>query len=88
MGPSSVDAEIRSLGPSAGGDVKLLELFMSFVEHQLASRRDFELAEAYLGLFLKVNKDPFILNLFCETIFSATLLPPSVFIFGCFVSFL
>ncbi|KAJ7356169.1 WD repeat-containing protein 36 [Desmophyllum pertusum] len=55
MGPSSIDAEIRSLGPSAGGDVKLLELFMLFIEHQLASRRDFELTEAFLGLFLKLH---------------------------------
>ena len=42
MGPSSIDAEIRSLGPSAGGDIKLLELFMLFIERQIGSRRDFE----------------------------------------------
>ena len=55
MGPSSIDAEIRSLGPSAGGDVKLLELFMLFLERQLRSRRDFEFTEALLGLFIKVS---------------------------------
>jgi len=55
MGPSSIDAEIRSLGPSAGGDINLLELFMLFIERQIASRRDFEFTEALLGLFVKVS---------------------------------
>jgi len=55
MGPSSIDAEIRSLGPSAGGDIKLLELFMLFIERQIALRRDFEFTEALLGLFVKVS---------------------------------
>ena len=54
MGPSSIDAEIRSLGPSAGGDVKLVEAFMLFLEYQLQSRRDFEFTEGVMGLFLKV----------------------------------
>ena len=55
MGPSSVDAEIRCLSPSAGGDIKLLEMFMLFIEHQIGLRRDFELTEAFLALFLKVT---------------------------------
>lgn len=55
MGPSSIDAEIRCLGPSAGGDVKLLEIFMLFIEHQLRLRTDFEFTEAILGLFLKLH---------------------------------
>jgi len=55
MGPSSIDAEIRSLGPSAGGDIKLLELFMLFIERQIGLRRDFEFTEALLGLFLKLH---------------------------------
>ncbi|CAH3115617.1 unnamed protein product [Pocillopora meandrina] len=55
MGPSSIDAEIRSLGPSAGGDVKLVEAFMLFLEYQLQSRRDFEFTEGVMGLFLKLH---------------------------------
>ncbi|XP_022806762.1 WD repeat-containing protein 36-like [Stylophora pistillata] len=55
MGPSSIDAETRSLGPSAGGDVKLVEAFMLFLEHQLQSRRDFEFTEGIMGLFLKLH---------------------------------
>jgi len=55
MGPSSIDAEIRCLGPSAGGDIRLLELFMLFIEHQIGTRRDFELTEAFLALFLKLH---------------------------------
>lgn len=61
MGPSSIDAEIRCLGPSAGGDVKLLEMFMLFIEHQIRTRRDFELTEAFLSLFLKVFSNVFLL---------------------------
>ncbi|XP_068725814.1 WD repeat-containing protein 36-like [Montipora capricornis] len=55
MGPSSIDAEIRCLGPAAGGDIQLLERFMLFIEHQIGTRRDFELTEAYLGLLLKLH---------------------------------
>lgn len=56
MGPSSIDAEIRCLGPEAGGDLHLLQMFMLFIEHQLGTRRDFELTEAVLGLLLKVSQ--------------------------------
>lgn len=56
MGPSSIDAEIRCLGPVAGGDLHLLQIFMLFIEHQLGTRRDFELTEAVLGLLLKVSQ--------------------------------
>lgn len=55
LGPSSIDAEIRCLGPSAGGDIKLLEMFMLFIEQQLRLRTDFEFTEALLGLFLKLH---------------------------------
>lgn len=65
MGPSSIDAEIRSLGPSAGGDIKLLELFMLFIERQIGLRRDFEFTEALLGLFLKVSDFRGTLLQFC-----------------------
>lgn len=64
MGPSSIDAEIRCLGPSAGGDIRLLELFMLFIEHQIGTRRDFELTEAFLALFLKVMSDIHLRPLF------------------------
>ena len=54
MGPSAIDAEIRSLAPEAGGDLQLMKNFLDFVEAQLVTKKDFELVEAYLALFLKV----------------------------------
>lgn len=55
MGPSAIDSEIRSLAPESGGDILLMKNFMEFLEAQLKTRKDFELVEAYLALFLKVN---------------------------------
>ena len=55
MGPSAIDAEIRSLSPDLGGDLLLLRQFMEFLESQLVTRRDFEVTEAYMALFLKVK---------------------------------
>jgi len=55
MNPWQLDDELRKLAPATGGSVKLLRLFLATVQHQLDSARDFELAQAYLGLFLKVH---------------------------------
>ena len=54
MTPVAVDSELRSLGPEGGGSVEQLAGFMRFLLERLRTRRDFELTEAYLGLFLKV----------------------------------
>ena len=60
MGPSAIDGEFRSLGPEGGGSLDQLVNFMKFLLDGLRKREDFELVEAYLGLFLKVNimKEP------------------------------
>ena len=55
LGPSAIDAELRQLGPDAGGSVELLVDFLHMLSHQLQTNRDFELTQAYLGLFLKVG---------------------------------
>ena len=55
LGPSAIDAELRQLGPDAGGSVELLTDFLAMLNHRLHSNRDFELIQAYLGLFLKVR---------------------------------
>ena len=58
LGPSGVDVELRSLAPEAGGSVDLMLQFMVFIDYVFSSNRDFELAQSYLGLFLKVNRFP------------------------------
>ena len=40
-----------------GGSVKLLLQFLKMVNSMLKSSRDFELGQAYLGLFLKVHSE-------------------------------
>ena len=55
FGPWQLDSELRQLAPAPGGSPKLLRLFLTTLQHQLDSCRDFELAQAYLGLFLKVS---------------------------------
>ena len=65
FGPWQLDSELRQLAPAPGGSPKLLRLFLTTLQRQLDSCRDFELAQAYLGLFLKVRTAPFILLHVC-----------------------
>uniref|UniRef100_A0A4W5QDB0 WD repeat domain 36 n=1 Tax=Hucho hucho TaxID=62062 RepID=A0A4W5QDB0_9TELE len=53
IGPSGIDAELRGLAPDMGGDVSVLQDFLKMVASMLNSKRDFDLAQAYLALFLK-----------------------------------
>ncbi|XP_041915856.1 WD repeat-containing protein 36 [Alosa sapidissima] len=55
MGPSAIDTELRSLAPDMGGDVDTLTAFLRLISSMLDSRRDFDLAQAYLALFLKLH---------------------------------
>ncbi|XP_037086803.1 LOW QUALITY PROTEIN: WD repeat-containing protein 36-like [Pollicipes pollicipes] len=50
MSPWQLDSELRQLAPAPGGSTKLLRLFLVTVQRQLDTARDFELAQAYLGL--------------------------------------
>ncbi|CAC5374475.1 UTP21 [Mytilus coruscus] len=62
LGPSAIDLEIRSLSPEGGGSVKAMERFLMFCNHILYSKNNFELINAYLGLFLKVHGDTIASN--------------------------
>lgn len=53
LGPSMVDFEIKSLDPHAGGNDTVMLQFMKMIHHMLVSNSNFELAQSYLGLFLK-----------------------------------
>lgn len=53
LGPSMIDFEVKSLAPEGGGSITLMLQFIRFIESVLRSNKDFELAEAYLSVFLK-----------------------------------
>ncbi|XP_007486659.1 WD repeat-containing protein 36 isoform X2 [Monodelphis domestica] len=55
LGPSAIEIELRSLSPECGGSVKLMQSFLKMIGAMLTTKRDFELAQAYLGLFLKLH---------------------------------
>lgn len=55
MGSSMIDVELRTLSPECGGTEELMELFLRAINCGLKSNLDFELIQAYLGLFLKLH---------------------------------
>ena len=57
LGPSAIDLDIRSLTPEAGGSVGVMTTFLKFIRAVLQTKRNFEIAQAYLGLFLKVQSN-------------------------------
>ncbi|CAG0883822.1 unnamed protein product [Cyprideis torosa] len=55
MGPAQIDSEIRSLSTEETESYDLPLCFLKMIERILRTRRDYELSQAYLGLFLKVH---------------------------------
>lgn len=55
LGPSGIETELRSLCPDCGGSVEVMQSFLKMIGMMLDRKRDFELAQAYLALFLKVS---------------------------------
>ena len=55
MGPAAIEGEIRGLSPDGGGTIEHLEWFLRFLLDQIKTGTNFELVEAYMGLFLKVS---------------------------------
>ncbi|XP_056393450.1 WD repeat-containing protein 36 [Hyla sarda] len=55
LGPSSIETEIRNLAPEGGGSIEVMQSFLKMVGRMLEMRLDFELAQAYLALFLKIH---------------------------------
>lgn len=54
-GPAAVSVELTCLTSEGGGASSLLRAFISMIDSMLASGRDFDLAHAYLALFLKLH---------------------------------
>ncbi|KAM4707414.1 WD repeat-containing protein 36 [Discoglossus pictus] len=55
LGPSAIDTELRNLAPDGGGSVELMHSFLRMIGIMLDTKRDFDLAQAYLALFLKLH---------------------------------
>ena len=73
MGPSAIDAEIRGLSPDAGGSHDLLLAMMEFFLFWLKTRKDFEVLQAYMNVYLKVGLSCSILCV-CEYVTAICLL--------------
>uniref|UniRef100_A0A8C2ZFV5 WD repeat domain 36 n=1 Tax=Cyclopterus lumpus TaxID=8103 RepID=A0A8C2ZFV5_CYCLU len=62
-GPAALSVELTCLSSEGGGASSLLLAFIHMIESMLSSGRDFDLAQGYLALFLKLHlrslsKDP------------------------------
>lgn len=55
FGPSMIDHEIKSLCPDEGGSILTMLQFLKCIEYMLKSNCNFELAQAYLAVFLKTH---------------------------------
>lgn len=55
FGPSMIEFELNSLCPEAGGSIDVMLQFMKCIEFMLKSNRDFELAQAYLAVFMRTH---------------------------------
>uniref|UniRef100_A0A3P9MJS8 WD repeat domain 36 n=1 Tax=Oryzias latipes TaxID=8090 RepID=A0A3P9MJS8_ORYLA len=55
LGPAALSVEITCLSSEGGGAGSLLLAFICMIDSMLAKGRDFDLAHAYLALFLKLH---------------------------------
>ncbi|XP_073933073.1 WD repeat-containing protein 36 isoform X2 [Castor canadensis] len=55
LGPSGIETELRNLSPDCGGSVEVMQSFLKMIRLMLDRKRDFDLAQAYLALFLKLH---------------------------------
>ncbi|XP_072048834.1 WD repeat-containing protein 36-like [Amphiura filiformis] len=55
LNPSSIDIEIRSLSYEDTGSTQAMQHFIAFLRHIFSTNQNFEIAQAYLGLFLKLH---------------------------------
>uniref|UniRef100_U3IZN1 WD repeat domain 36 n=1 Tax=Anas platyrhynchos platyrhynchos TaxID=8840 RepID=U3IZN1_ANAPP len=55
LGPSNIEIELRSLAPEGGGSVEVMLSFLRMIGMMLNKKYNFELAQAYLALYLKLH---------------------------------
>ncbi|KAF5909470.1 WD repeat-containing protein 36, partial [Clarias magur] len=53
LGPAAIDTELRSLAPDMGGSLSVMQSFLRMISSMLRLNQDFDLAQAYIALFLK-----------------------------------
>lgn len=53
LGPSMIDFEVKSMHPDGGGSIAVMLQFMKMIEYMLNTNVNFELAQTFLGIFLK-----------------------------------
>ncbi|KAL3429300.1 Utp21 specific WD40 associated putative domain-containing protein [Aspergillus tetrazonus] len=57
LNPSRLEIEIRSLDPQVNGGQSELSAFVMALCSRLASKKDFELANAWMAVFLRIHSD-------------------------------
>jgi U3 small nucleolar RNA-associated protein 21 len=57
LGPAAIDTDIRSLGLVLGSEDTQLGLFLDWINSALQTKRNYELLQGILNLFLKVHGD-------------------------------
>ncbi|KAL4955068.1 Utp21 specific WD40 associated putative domain-containing protein [Aspergillus filifer] len=57
LSPARLEVEIRSLIPTLKGEQSELSAFVVALAKRLASRRDFELVNAWMAVFLRIHSD-------------------------------
>ncbi|KAL4919408.1 Utp21 specific WD40 associated putative domain-containing protein [Aspergillus aurantiobrunneus] len=57
LNPAKLEVEIRSLDPQVKGDQSELSAFVLALSNRLALKRDFELANAWMAVFLRIHSD-------------------------------
>ncbi|NWU96924.1 WDR36 protein, partial [Upupa epops] len=55
LGPSNIEIELRCLAPEGGGSTEVMLSFLRMIGMMLDKKHNFELAQAYLALFLKLH---------------------------------
>lgn len=55
LGPSNIEIELRGLAPEGGGSTEVMLSFLRMIGMMLNKKYNFELAQAYLALFLKLH---------------------------------
>lgn len=60
LSPSAIDLEIRSF--TIDGELTLLNYFLDAILYMLNTRKNFELAQAWLSVFLNIHGDLIVAN--------------------------
>lgn len=55
LGPSMIDFEVKSMHPDGGGSITIMLQFMKMIEYMFNINMNFELAQTFLGIFLKCH---------------------------------